>query len=50
MYEYLFAFIIIMIIYSFYSAELTLAYNTASEVTDNKYLSDLSNYYRYHMI
>ena len=50
MYEYLIAFIIIMVIYSFYSSELNYAYNTASQVTENKYLSDLSNYYRYHMI
>lgn len=50
MYEYLFAFIIIMIIYSFYSSELNMAYNAATQITENKYLTDLTNYYRYHMI
>lgn len=50
MYQYLIAFIIIMIMYAFYSNELNYVYNTASQVSDNKYLSDLSNYYRYHMI
>jgi hypothetical protein len=50
LYEYLFAFLIIMIIYSFYSSELNYAYNSAKEATDSKYLTDLSNYYSYHMI
>ncbi len=50
MYYYIFAFIIIMVLYSLYSPELSSAYNNVARLLPRNYATRLKNYYGYHMI
>ena len=50
MFYYILAFIIIMALYSFYSPELSSAYDNIARLLPRSYTTRLQNYYGYHMI
>ncbi len=50
MYYYIIAFLIIMVLYSFYQQEIDYTYNKLTRSSGNGYFSNIKNYYGYHMI
>ena len=47
---YIIAFIIIMVLYSSYSPELSNAYDNVARIASRSYATRLKNYYGYYMI
>ena len=50
MWYYILAFIIILILYSFYNQEIDYAKQKITQVRGSSYLGNLRDYYRYYMI
>ena len=50
MYYYIIAFLVIMILYSFYRQEIDYTYNKLTRTSSGGYISSLKDYYGYHMI